>query len=187
MTSYLESEDIPPLARSRPNGYTVGMSRTFMSFFCVVAAAALLGACARETNQAGAPSATALEATLLAPCCFGGTLDVHDSEIARALRVEIESRVSRGESTAVVQADLVGRYGSNILANRSVNAFTYMVEAAFCLMALALMGVLLKMRSWRTNLRGPRSGSSPVSPPTADRPHDDYDQRLDDELSEIDR
>jgi cytochrome c-type biogenesis protein CcmH len=63
-------------------------------------------------------SARALEARLYAPCCWNGTLDVHESELARELRHEIETRLRRGETTQQIQADFVERFGGRVLANR---------------------------------------------------------------------
>jgi cytochrome c-type biogenesis protein CcmH len=63
------------------------------------------------TGRAGA-----IEAELLAPCCWTQTLDIHDSEIARQLRGEIALRVARRESSESIRDDLVARYGSKRIA-----------------------------------------------------------------------
>jgi cytochrome c-type biogenesis protein CcmH len=97
---------------------------------------------------AAPPSAKALESTLLAPCCFGGTIDVHDSDISRELRAEIEARVGRGESTAAIEADLVGRYGAQMRAMPDRAAF--LITSTLSMIAIALAGgaVLALARRW---------------------------------------
>ena len=60
----------------------------------------------REDLSAGppAPGERALEGRLLAPCCYQGTLDVHESESAAALRMRIRGRLHAGETVEAVEA-----------------------------------------------------------------------------------
>jgi cytochrome c-type biogenesis protein CcmH len=60
--------------------------------------------------------ATSLESRLLAPCCWNQTLDMHGSEVASDLRREIRRRLSAGEASAAIEADIVERYGDKIRA-----------------------------------------------------------------------
>lgn len=95
-----------------------------------------------------APGAAALESRLRAPCCYEGTLDHHDSELARQLRKEIEQRLARGESSDAVQADFVARYGDEVIAARSdapIRAMTLSLGVALAASAMALAWVL---RRW---------------------------------------
>lgn len=126
------------------------------------------------------PSARSLEATLLAPCCFGGTLDVHDSEISRQLRAEIESRVGRGESTLSVQADLIDRYGPQMRAMPDTRAFSATMSAVIAAIVLGGIAMLRLVRRW-SHPTG-RAGE----PPQPARPHDAEDDRLDAELEALD-
>jgi cytochrome c-type biogenesis protein CcmH len=57
-----------------------------------------------------------LEGRLIAPCCYVQTLDIHESEVASALRAEIRSRLARGEAAQAIEDDLVLRYGEPIRA-----------------------------------------------------------------------
>lgn len=124
-------------------------------------------------------SAKALESTLLAPCCFGGTIDVHDSDIARQLRGEIESRVAHGESTTSVQADLVARYGPEIRAMPNAGAFS--ATMATVMLAILIGGVLVVrlMGGWRRS-EGP-TAKAPAEPMARDA----QDDRLDAELEAL--
>ena len=133
---------------------------------------------------AAPPSAKALESTLLAPCCFGGTIDVHDSDISRELRAEIEARVGRGESTAAIEADLVGRYGAQMRAMPDRAAF--LITSTLSMIAIALAGgaVLALARRWQ------REGSAARGDPScqvAARGRDRLDEQLDAELEALDR
>jgi len=126
------------------------------------------------------PSARALEATLLAPCCFGGTLDVHDSEISRQLRAEIESRVGRGESTLSVQSDLIGRYGPQMRAMPDARAFSATMSAVMAAIVLGGFAMLRLVRRWS------RDGGQPGKAAPPARAHDAEDDRLDAELEALD-
>jgi cytochrome c-type biogenesis protein CcmH len=130
---------------------------------------------------AGPPSARALEATLLAPCCFGGTIDVHDSEVSRALRTEIEARVANGESTSAIEDDLVARYGPAIRAMRNPRAFAVATTIAIAAMVALGFAMLLRVMKWRRA----SDGRVVVASELAAR-RDAYDDRLDDELRSID-
>ena len=113
----------------------------------------------------------ALEARLIAPCCWNGTLDMHDSDLAQHLRAEIEQRWSHGETAETIQADLVGRYGARLLAASSdapIRDMTVMLSVLLVALAIAL-GFLV--RRWT---RRP-----PATPPAV---HDELDTRIDEEL-----
>ncbi len=65
-----------------------GDATGFWSIFAVATLVAL--ALVHGSASAGTSiGPKGLEARLLAPCCYGGTLDVHDSELAHDLRKEI--------------------------------------------------------------------------------------------------
>lgn len=122
---------------------------------------------------------SALEARLMAPCCWTQTLDVHDSPDARALRAEIEARLARGESTAEVEANLVARYGERI---RAIPHAGYLdpiglgVAIALCLSAL---GLVLVARRWvRPAPDATPAHASPEAP-------DALDAQLEAELAEL--
>ena len=120
-------------------------------------------------------SARALEARLLAPCCWGSTLDMHDSEIAHDLRAEIETRVAHHENVEAIQADMVERYGDKILAARSDTPIRNM-GLALSVIALAAAGAFaLLLRRWT------RKASAPTT-----APHDALDDRIDADLADLD-
>lgn len=129
-----------------------------------------------EPTHAGAK---ALESRLYAPCCYNGTLDVHASELARELRVEIEQRLEKGESSEVIQADFVERYGEKVLAARS-DAPIRRMGVLVVLATLIVAGFLVRaLRRWRRS-----NDADPTL--LGERPRDDLDGRIDDELARLD-
>lgn len=149
-------------------------------FVPALAGALLLAALPASPAYGSPPGAKALEASLLSPCCYQGTLDVHDSELARELRKEIEGRVARGESTDAIEADLVARYGPEIVAMPSPRAFSATTVAAMGAIVLAGLGMGLMVRRWR------RAEPPRTAPPAAgEATRDAYDERLDEELRDL--
>lgn len=123
------------------------------------------------------PGAKALESRLYAPCCYGGTLDTHDSDLAKSLRDEIETRLSHGETTETIQSDFVTRYGEKVLAARSDAPIRQMGVSLIIGMAIAAVALLVLVRRWTR-----RSTITATSPRA---PRDALDDRIDAELNEI--
>src|SRR6476660_6068828 len=85
------------------------------------------------------PGAARLEGRLLAPCCWDTsrqTLDIHGSPIANELRMEIRRRLKAGETSDDIEADLVRRYTTKILAVPPDNPLPRMGTV----LAVALLG-----------------------------------------------
>lgn len=126
------------------------------------------------------PGAAALESRLYAPCCYGGTLDIHDSELARELRSEIEDRLARGETSEAIQADFVDRYGERVLAARSDRPIAAMTLSLAGVLLAAAAGLGFLIRRW-VGRGAPTSRRAPKL-----TPRDDLDVRLDAELADLD-
>lgn len=139
---------------------------------------ALISGTAYAQSKAGA---AALESRLYAPCCYGGTLDVHESELARDLRKEIEERLAHGEAPAAIQADFVQRYGDRVVAARSDQPIAAMYLSLLALLVGAGVGLGLLMRRWT---RRPE-GDTPRAFQASSR-DDGLDARIDAELAELD-
>ena len=141
-------------------------------------------ACALATfpvAYAGAlpPGPRALEARLYAPCCYGGTLDMHDSELAHELRAEIEERFARGEAGEAIQSDFVRRYGDKVLATRSDRPFAAAGGLLVALLVLVGAGAVIRLRRGSPGTaRGSRAASTNA--------RDELDERLDRELEMLD-
>jgi len=127
--------------------------------------------------------AAALEASLLAPCCYNGTLVTHESDLARSLRGEIESRVAHGETTDAIRADMVGRYGTRVLAMPSERRFGAFAGISMLIAAGLTVLAVLRVRSWLRT--APTTAAAPATAGSARR-RDDYDDRIDAELDSLD-
>lgn len=75
---------------------------------------------------------------IFSPCCYRETLDVHGSPIADELRIEIHQRLGRGETPDGILADMVRRYGDDVLTKppRTLTAVALFAGAASFVTAL---------------------------------------------------
>jgi cytochrome c-type biogenesis protein CcmH len=153
------------------------MKRALAIWFLGIALVALATSDARADTR---PGAAALEARLYAPCCYGGTLDTHDSDLARDLRREIEGRLAGGEESASIQADFVSRYGERVVAARSDTPIRAMGLWMVGLTLAAAVGLGFALRRWT---RKPEYGAPLLA--AAGVP-DAFDERLDAELADLD-
>jgi cytochrome c-type biogenesis protein CcmH len=126
-----------------------------------------------------APGERGLEARLLAPCCYQGTLDAHESELAHALRMEIRSRLYAGETVEAVEQSLVQQYGERIRARPAHDPWSVVVAALLAASALAGLGVARVLRRWQ------RATTPEPTPELTPAALDAYDARLDAELAEM--
>jgi cytochrome c-type biogenesis protein CcmH len=138
------------------------------------------------------PSETLVASHIVAPCCWEGTLETHESPLAAQLRAEIRTRLHAGESAELIEGDLIARYGEKARARPNEGALTTIVlvlGAGALLMALVLVA---KLRSWA---KKPGPGARVASPPgekSARKASDEaardeaYDKRLDAELAALD-
>jgi len=130
------------------------------------------------------PGAARLEGRLLAPCCWDAsrqTLDIHGSPIANELRREIRHRLKAGETPDAIEADLVRRYTTKILAVPPDNP----LPRVGTILAIGLLGAggaaATLIARWR---RRAREGLQPQM--AGDGPSDEWDERLDEELGSDD-
>jgi cytochrome c-type biogenesis protein CcmH len=128
------------------------------------------------------PGASRLEGRLLAPCCWDSsrqTLDIHGSPIANELRREIRRRLKAGETPDSVEADLVKRYTTKILAAPPDSPIAHLgTLLSFGLVGAGGLAAVLVAR-WRR-----RSPEQKAAGSDAATSRDEWDERLDDELRE---
>lgn len=125
-------------------------------------------------------SPLAVEARLLAPCCWNQTLEVHASPLADELRAEIRARLAAGETGAAIEDDLAARYGERIRALPRGEDPLRSLGPGVALGLLVVGGVLLLVgRRWRAR-------STEAAPtPTRSLPDGVTDARLDAELARL--
>lgn len=133
--------------------------------------ALLLAACA-ATLQATPASVWAagdegwaynLAAELLSPYCPGRTLADCPSQDAQTLRVWLITQAAAGRSRADVEAELVDRFGEEILAAPPTRGFgltAYVVPVA----AFGLGGLLVAVFLRRQTLRAPARDAGSAAP-----------------------
>jgi cytochrome c-type biogenesis protein CcmH len=136
-----------------------------------------------EELQGFVPGAAALEGKILAPCCWNQTLDIHGSEPSMALRREIRKRLRAGESADTIQASLVERYGTKILAVPSDSPLKGVAAALALGMVGAGAAAFAMLKRWRSrgNADKARKAKEPQAPPD-----EKLDARLDAELKALD-
>lgn len=129
----------------------------------------------------------AIQARLLAPCCWNQTLDSHESPLADSLRAEIRARLRRGEAAGAIEEDIVSRYGERVRAvprgRDSRSAVPLVVGAAMLLSVLVLARLL---RGWIRRGNTAQPAPKPAAAGAGAPPRDDYDARVDDELARLD-
>jgi len=132
--------------------------------------------------QGFVPGAQLLEGRIMAPCCWTQTIDIHGSEVATDLRLEIRRRLKKGETTDAIEASLVERYGAKILAVPPGSP----LKALATLMALAMGGAgaagFVMLKRWREKSRATGSDPAPEKGPNDAQ----LDARLDAELKALD-
>ena len=121
----------------------------------------------------------------MAPCCWVGTLEDHESPLASTLRSEIEVRFAGGEAATSIEDDLALRYGERVRAvpKGSDPGRGLMLGVALAV-AAALAALVVTLRRWTR--RSPGSSAAAPSPDAAPRSRDAYDDRIDDELARLD-
>lgn len=138
-----------------------------------------------DALQGYVPGAAALEGRIMAPCCWTQTIDIHGSEIAIDLRLEIRRRLKAGETPEAIEASLVQRYGERILAVPPGSPLKSVATLLALGFAGAGGGALVMLKRWRA--RGSGEKPKPKSKPQG-KPADDaqLDARLDAELEALD-
>jgi cytochrome c-type biogenesis protein CcmH len=149
----------------------------------VAIAAVLLVACGPSTPEERRRAAIReVEERVLAPCCWMGTIDVHESPVAHQLRDEVAARIDRGETAEQILDDLVVRYGDRV---RSTPPSGALPAVLFIGGLLAFIVVVLVALRWVR--RGRRSAAAVARPATPRQAGDDaLDDQLDDELARLD-
>ena len=134
----------------------------------------------RPAQEALVPGAAALEARLLAPCCWVQTLDAHQSELATTLRGAIRRRLLAGESAEAIEDDFAARYGQRIRAVDRGTDLRGVIPIGAAGMSLLFAAIAFVWMRRRTR---PAVAQAPALPPAV---RDAYDERLDDELRRLD-
>ena len=156
-----------------------------------VAAAAMLAApLAYAQAPQGEPTGyvageQTLESRLLAPCCWAQPLDVHESDITRQLRSEIRRRLTAGEAPAVIEEDMISRYGEKMRAmpeGKTLTGLGVWLSIAFVVLGVGAVALVVR---W---VKRGKAQKLPIGEPVAKTSAgpDEWDDRLDNELRNVD-
>jgi len=141
-------------------------------------------------NQAALETeARKIEAELIAPCCWSQQVSVHQSPAADEVRKDVRLRLARGQTHQQILDDYVVQFGTRILAEPPAQGFTrmlYVLPPILLLAGAGLVVILVRRFSSQAAAGTPDAAAAGGGPPRA-RPSDQtYDDRLEDELSNLD-
>jgi cytochrome c-type biogenesis protein CcmH len=141
---------------------------------------------AGEDLQEYVPGAARLEGRIMAPCCWNQTIDIHGSEPAYELRREIRKRLKAGESSDMIEASLVQRFGPKILAvpdSSPLGSLATLLSIGFA--GAGVAGYFMLRRWSRAGADTSAKRKKAENAAEGGSKRDDLDARLDRELSEI--
>jgi cytochrome c-type biogenesis protein CcmH len=124
--------------------------------------------------------ARALEAMIIAPCCFSQQVSVHQSPAADEVRRDVRARLAAGQTRDQILNAYVSQYGKRILAEPPAAGFDlalYLLPPILLIASAALVIALVRRYSRRP--AGPNEATVPMASAS-------YDARLDDELRDLD-
>jgi cytochrome c-type biogenesis protein CcmH len=135
-----------------------------------------------QAAEVTSPIELGIQKRLMAPCCWAGTIDNHDSAVVSEMKGEIRRRLAGGETADAILARFVARYGPRVLAEpptRGLNVLVYLLPALALLCGGALVIAFLR--------RQVRTGAAPVATallPSAGAPpaDDPYARRVEEAL-----
>jgi cytochrome c-type biogenesis protein CcmH len=131
------------------------------------------------------PEARAIEAMLVAPCCWMQQVSLHQSEAATKIKEEIRVSLREGRTRQQILDGYVATYGPRILIEPPARGFgvSLYVLPAIPLLATALLdGMVVR----RFTARGTRSPRPPEQAGGAAAEDAALSDKLDDELRELD-
>ena len=154
------------------------------------------------TAQAPAPATVVLPAALekearqiermlIAPCCWMAPVSEHNSPASDEVKQQIREWLGRGMTRQQVLDAFVERYGVRILAEPpNKGAGRYLYTAPWLVFGLSAIGlvVLVKKLTASRAAAAPAAETSPVrsEPAPADPDRRAYEERLDEELRDMD-
>ena len=136
-----------------------------------------------------------IETMLIAPCCWREQVSVHQSEAAEQVKQEVRAMLAEGLARQQVLDRFVGAYGVRILAEPPDAGFGRVLHHAPWVVGLgSVVGLAFFVRHVTRRRTGneqpddehPRSPAERTGPGDMAPAEDDLQQRLDDELRDLD-
>jgi cytochrome c-type biogenesis protein CcmH len=128
--------------------------------------------------------ARAIEAMLVAPCCFTQSVAVHQSAAAAEVREDVRARLAAGETRQQILDAYVRRYGKRVLTEPPAAGFDAALYVAPVIVFLGSIVLMLAVVRRFTAPPGgvPAAGRAPQPAPAGGA----YQSRLDTELRDLD-
>jgi cytochrome c-type biogenesis protein CcmH len=143
---------------------------------------ALWLAVAATDPQALEHEAKALEAKLMAPCCWAQQVSVHQSPAADEIKQNIRRLLAEGKTSQQILDVYVAEYGDRILAEPPARGFSRLIYVAPWVFLVASVGlVVVVIRRLRAVAPAPAKAERAAPPPTEDEA-----DRIDEELRNLD-
>lgn len=123
--------------------------------------------------------AKAIEALLIAPCCWSQQVSLHQSPAADEVKQAVRQMLAEGQTRQQILDSYVAQYGDRILAEPPARGFNWLLYVApwvFLAGSIALM--VFVIRKLRVPAAAPASRAAPVD--------DEEAERIDEELRNLD-
>lgn len=183
------NERIPALQVHGRNRYAVGqrvLAALVFSFLATIWAP-WRAAAAQQLTPEQEELARRIDAKLIAPCCFRGTVAEHQSPVAEELRGEVRTLLAEGASERQILDHFVAKYGERILATpkaQGFNLLAYVMPVVGLLVGSLLVFVVLR-RALPAGLAQPGRGAP--DKPSAEEFDESLRIRFEKELERFDR
>jgi cytochrome c-type biogenesis protein CcmH len=125
--------------------------------------------------------AKAIEAMLIAPCCWSQQVSLHQSPASDEIKQTVRRLLADGKTQQQILDQYVAEYGDRILAEPPARGFSAALYVAPWLFLAGSIGlVVLVVRK----LRVPAAAATPDAVPAA--ANDDESERIDEDLRNLD-
>lgn len=146
------------------------LAAILLAVLAVTAGAAAAQTPAPSQAQEVTPAELALQKRLMAPCCWAGTLDNHDSPVANEMKAAIRTRLARGDAPDAILAGFVAQYGARVLAEppaRGLDALVYILPVLALLLGAGIVVAFLRRQTRAAPAAAAGPGEPPASPDAA--------------------
>ncbi len=153
-----------------------------MTLFLMLAAFSLVAAQELPPNQPSDNAVNAIAKQLYCPVCENVPLDVCPTQACAQWRELIREKLSQGWNEEQIKTYFVQQYGDRVLATPPARGLNWLVYIIPPIAILAGVFILYRVfQSWKRP--GAETFSSePISGPPADKPEDDYEALLEEQL-----
>jgi len=147
-------------------------------FVCALCLGAL-PATAQQTSADIERQAAEIDTKLMATCCYAQQISVHPSEAAQLEKADVRRRLAAGQTEREILAAYVAQYGKQVLAQPPAEGFDLSLYVMPFILLIGGFGVVVLLAR-RFAQRSPAAvaGAAGLTP--------DVNQRLDDELRDLD-